>query len=82
MEHRVTKLVLMAVIWSLGATCDAMGRERFDAWLRDEVLKLDRALLATESDAQGHVHESPLALPQDGLVYDFCFDDKVCKWCC
>ena len=54
-------LFVFALIWSVGATCDAAGRSAFDAWLRS-------ALDSSPSLA------SSVQLPGSGLVYDWFLD--------
>ncbi|KAG2485619.1 hypothetical protein HYH03_015682 [Edaphochlamys debaryana] len=37
LEGMLPSLMLFAVVWSLGASCDKAGRAQFDAWLRHQV---------------------------------------------
>jgi dynein heavy chain len=63
--HLVTEpLFLFALIWSVGGTCDAASRARFDTWMREEVGRLG---LGTE-------------FPKEGLVYDYHYDTASRSW--
>uniref|UniRef100_A0A8C5T8B7 Dynein axonemal heavy chain 1 n=1 Tax=Malurus cyaneus samueli TaxID=2593467 RepID=A0A8C5T8B7_9PASS len=50
---------IFALIWSVGATGDAAGREAFSAWVRQKMSKERMRLL----------------FPEEGLVYDYRLDD-------
>ncbi|NXM42418.1 DYH1 protein, partial [Gymnorhina tibicen] len=50
---------IFALIWSVGATGDAAGREAFSSWLRNKMAKERVRLL----------------FPEEGLVYDYKLDD-------
>ncbi|CCD16812.1 unnamed protein product, partial [Trypanosoma congolense IL3000] len=67
----ITPMFFMAITWSIGATCDEEGREKFSEKLRE---------IATQN---GHVSY----LPEDGVVYDYCYmysmlpdDDEEPRW--
>ncbi|XP_053845413.1 dynein axonemal heavy chain 1 [Vidua macroura] len=50
---------IFALIWSVGATGDSLGREAFSSWLRKKMAKERVRLL----------------FPEEGLVYDYKLDD-------
>ncbi|XP_038005283.1 dynein heavy chain 1, axonemal [Motacilla alba alba] len=50
---------IFALIWSVGATGDSLGREAFSSWLRKKMAKERIRLL----------------FPEEGLVYDYKLDD-------
>nr|CCC53405.1 putative dynein heavy chain, fragment [Trypanosoma vivax Y486] len=71
LEKCITPLFFMSLVWSIGATCDEAGREKFDEMLRQ---------LAVQ---HGHVE----ALPTEGSLYDYCFvytpvpdDEEEPRW--
>ncbi|XXQ30104.1 AAA+ ATPase domain-containing protein [Plasmodiophora brassicae] len=61
---QIGPLFLFALIWSVGATTNEVGRQKFDQWLR---LQLDL-----------NGFERPP--PESGLVYDFVFDLQTDSW--
>ncbi|SCU71162.1 Cytoplasmic dynein 2 heavy chain (DYNC2H1), putative [Trypanosoma equiperdum] len=71
MAKCITPLFFMAITWSIGATCDEVGREKFADMLRE---------MATRNN-----HAD--SLPESGSVYDYCFvyypspdDDEEARW--
>ncbi|NWH35887.1 DYH1 protein, partial [Chloropsis hardwickii] len=50
---------IFALVWSVGATGDSLGREAFSSWLRKKMEKERIRLL----------------FPEEGLVYDYALDD-------
>jgi dynein heavy chain len=55
---------LFSLVWSLGATCDADGRRRFDTWLRGKLSNW----------------QQQIPIPSHGLVFDYRFDDGNLEW--
>ncbi|CAM9558130.1 unnamed protein product, partial [Phaeothamnion confervicola] len=82
-------LFLMALTWSVGACVDAAGRSRFSNYLR-ALSQQDAPLLegsAAHADFLGKNREwtprsRPLsvAVPEEGLVYDYRFEAKKGQW--
>ncbi|KAH9525061.1 Dynein heavy chain 1, axonemal, partial [Bulinus truncatus] len=50
---------MFSLVWSLGASCDNDGRDKFDKWVRT---KMDE-------------HNIAVKFPAEGLVYDYKLDD-------
>lgn len=55
---------IFALIWSVGATCDNDGRNKFSSWLRE---KTKAAPLS-------------IPIPADGHVYDYVFQSEKNEW--
>ncbi|KAI8820875.1 dynein heavy chain and region D6 of dynein motor-domain-containing protein [Fimicolochytrium jonesii] len=55
---------LFSFIWSLGATTDRVGREKFDYWMREALKERPAAI----------------PLPEAGLVYDYVYDLEKAAW--
>lgn len=65
-------LMLFAITWSLGASCDKAGRPVFDSFVREK--------LASVMD-EGKLHLADGAvMPATATVYDWCYDRQVCCW--
>lgn len=62
--RNVESFFLFSLIWSIGATGNDAGRERFDVYLREEML--------------GNNVQKPL--PPAGQVYDYSFDLATEEW--
>jgi dynein heavy chain len=60
----IEPLFVIALVWSVGATCNEDGRKMFDGWLRSELISNKFAWM----------------MPRDGLVYDFIFIVETKKW--
>jgi dynein heavy chain len=60
----IEPLFLFALVWSVGATTDKGGREKFDTFLRGMML-------------HAQVKEP---MPEGGQCYDFLYDLAQCKW--
>jgi dynein heavy chain len=85
-------ILLFAVTWSVGATCDKAGRVTFDAWLRKKVLTLQNAAPAiiqagldgeALSDQQILEAFQRLAsgmMPETAGVYEWCFQQDTKQW--
>ncbi|XP_055888364.1 dynein axonemal heavy chain 1-like isoform X4 [Biomphalaria glabrata] len=62
-QARLVELIepwfIFSLIWSLGASCDNDGRDKFDLWIRQ---KIDE-------------HNLAVKFPDTGLVYDYKLDD-------
>ncbi len=73
-------LFLFSVIWSLGASVDAVGRKKFDRFLRgliDKEKQRQRQQESNENNNNNNNNElveilSPF--PEAGLIYDYTFD--------
>lgn len=63
-ERDIEPMFLMCLIWSVGATVDKAGREKFSVFLRASM---------TDFNLQR-------SFPGHGLVYDFVFDLKSRSW--
>ena len=50
---------LFSLIWSVGASCDNDGRNKFSVWLRERFIE----------------EKPSIPIPDEGLVYDYAFDD-------
>jgi dynein heavy chain len=66
--HEIKEVIepffIFSLIWSIGATTDTAGRQKFDAWLRDALKQ----------------KESEVILPNIGTVYDFVFSAQSRQW--
>jgi hypothetical protein len=78
LPRALPSLMLFAITWSLGASCDKAGRAVFDAFLREKV-----AGLATAATSAPDGAEATLQLPEGALmpasasVYEWCYDRQV-----
>lgn len=71
LPRALPSLMLLAITWSLGASCDKAGRAVFNGFLRT---KLDSLV------AQGGVLQqlpADAVMPASAMVYDWCFDQQV-----
>ena len=62
--QNIESLFLFALVWSIGATTNEVGRERFSEFLRLETL----------------TNGVKLPFPNEGLVYDYTIDTTIGKW--
>jgi len=62
-------------VWSLGATVDKNGRDKFDAEFREMMTGKDE-----ENPIPAEVGKIECPIPPDGLVYDYLFE--VSMWIC
>ncbi|KAJ3159379.1 Dynein heavy chain 1, axonemal [Geranomyces michiganensis] len=53
-----------ALVWSVGATTDRDGRAKFDSWMRSKLQQ----------------RPPSLPIPQNGLVYDYIYDQEKGGW--
>ena len=67
-EKIITSLFLYALFWSVGSSCDAASRVKFDQWCREKALEND---IASAIPGQGG---------EEDLLYDYWFDAKSGKW--
>ena len=93
-EEIIASTMLFSLVWSLGASVDAQGRQKFDGFLRSLVKDPDGVLDAPENKAvktllllkkytnpfQGCPYEFENFIPATGSVYDFCYDTTSKKW--
>jgi len=56
-------------VWSLGATVDKNGRDKFDAMFRELMMGKDE-----ENSIPAEVGKVECPIPPDGLVYDYLFE--------
>ena len=56
-------------MWSLGATVDKNGRDKFDAMFRELMMGKDE-----ENPIPAEVGKVECPIPPDGLVYDYLFE--------
>lgn len=69
-------LMLFAITWSLGASCDKAGRAVFNSFLRERL----QGFLAGGSSQDG---QATLQLPEGSMmpdtasVYEWCYDCQV-----
>lgn len=54
-DNLITPWMIFSLIWSIGCTCDNMGRLKFNHWLREKM---------------NQYNDKP-EFPQIGLVYDY-----------
>ena len=59
LEGTIEPLFYFALVWSVGCTTDAAGRDAFDTWLRERM----------------SAHNVAMPFPSDGEVYDYTLDD-------
>ncbi|KAF8071068.1 Dnah1 [Scenedesmus sp. PABB004] len=77
LPRALPSLMLFAVVWSLGASCDRAGRERFDAWLRE----CAAGLAAREGGGGDAVlPDGALMPPGDASVYEWAYDREAHAW--
>ena len=50
---------LFSLIWSVGATCDNDGRNKFSEWLNQKI----------------QAEKITMPIPKEGIVYDYAIDD-------
>lgn len=71
LPHALPSLMLFAICWSVGGSCDKAGRALFDSFVRDrvgELVQVQSALQQLPNDA---------LMPASAPVYDWCFDLQV-----
>ncbi|CAI8001099.1 Dynein heavy chain 7, axonemal, partial [Geodia barretti] len=67
----MTSTFLFCLVWSLGATCDGNGHEKFDSFLRELMSgKMEGHVIP------GEVGKIDVPIPPEGLVYDYMFEQK------
>ena len=60
---------LFCLVWSLGATCDQAGHDKFDSYLRELMSgKMEGHEIPSE------VGKIDVPIPPEGLVYDYMFE--------
>jgi dynein heavy chain len=64
LQASIESIFVFAWVWSIGATVDASGRDRLDAFVR------------TEMAAVGAAHP----FPEKGVVYDYAWDQETMAW--
>ena len=64
LDETIEARFMFAFVWSVCCTVDAQGRATFDSFIR------------TEMKQRGSTHQ----FPDQGLVYDYCFDDGTKSW--
>ena len=65
----VQSTFLFCLVWSLGATCDGNGHEKFDSFLRELMSgKMEGHVIP------GEVGKIDVPIPPEGLVYDYMFE--------
>lgn len=62
--QNIESIFIFALIWSVGATGNDVGRSRFDAFLREEMLG----------------NGAKKAIPPTGMIYDYLFDIHKETW--
>ena len=72
-------LMLFAITWSLGASCDKAGRAVFDAFLREKVASLAAAAAGSALNAATAALQLPdgALMPASASVYEWCYDRQV-----
>ncbi|WIA31960.1 hypothetical protein OEZ86_002815 [Tetradesmus obliquus] len=75
-------LMLFAITWSLGASCDKAGRAVFDAFLREKVASLAAAAAGSALNAATAALQLPdgALMPASASVYEWCYDRQACAW--
>ena len=68
---------LFSVVWTIGATTEADGREKFDVFFRELVGGKNEA--HPVPDAVGKLE---VPLPAENLVFDFMFEVCMCMHAC
>ncbi|TPX58491.1 hypothetical protein PhCBS80983_g03079 [Powellomyces hirtus] len=63
-SQSIEPFFVFAFVWSVGATTDRDGRQKFDLWMR----------------ARMHDREMAMPVPGQGLVYDYIFDQERGGW--
>lgn len=66
------QMLLFAITWSLGATCDRSSRTKFDQWLRGKA-----AGTAGDPDTSALAAALP---PAEASVYEWCWDAVGKQW--
>ena len=64
LEKALPGLFMFSLIWSIGATSNNEGRQRWDSYLRNEM--------------NANYFTQPL--PEDGSIFDYIFDKEICAW--
>ena len=68
----VQSTFLFCLVWSLGATCDGNGHEKFDSFLRELMSgKMEG------HDIPSEVGKIDVPIPPEGLVYDYMFEVRM-----
>ncbi|KAK9803422.1 hypothetical protein WJX72_010826 [[Myrmecia] bisecta] len=68
LQTALPSLMLFAIVWSVGASCDKRGRIEFDIWLRHRVTESGLALPGNAM------------FPREKNVYEWCFDQTNLTW--
>ena len=64
LKQIIEPIFYFSLIWSVGATTDTAGREKFDSWLKG--IFAERA--------------PKIQFPNEGSVYDYVFDPTTMEW--
>ena len=65
LHQQVQCWFIFSITWTIGGNLDPTGQAKFDSFLRDRIYSLNPGLL--------------LSLPNDGLVYDYTYDNDFWK---
>lgn len=71
LPHALPSLMLFAICWSVGGSCDKAGRALFDSFLRGKVAEL------VQDQQQLQQLPTDALMPEGAPVYDWCYDHKV-----
>lgn len=71
LPHALPSLMLFAICWSVGGSCDKAGRAVFDSFLRQRVAELVQGKEVLQQLAANTL------MPDSAPVYDWCYDHKV-----
>lgn len=71
LPHAMPSLMLFAISWSVGGSCDKAGRAVFDSFLRQRVAELVLGQEVLQQLAPNTL------MPDSAPVYDWCYDHKV-----
>ncbi|KAF6265909.1 dynein heavy chain 2 [Scenedesmus sp. NREL 46B-D3] len=81
LPHVLPSLMLFAITWSLGASCDKAGRAVFDSFLRKQVASLAAvAGSAPDGDAAALQLPDGALMPSAASVYEWCYDRQAGVW--
>ncbi|XP_019624138.1 PREDICTED: dynein heavy chain 12, axonemal-like isoform X1 [Branchiostoma belcheri] len=67
----VQSIFIWSLIWSVGATSDGDGRDRFDKWLREFLQGKDEKFPMPST-----IGKIDVPIPDQGTVYDYLFETK------